>query len=128
MKGKPRDDGKPPRDVTYVPLTLAEPAQDTDGEALPVGFPKEIGFGYYDDTQGEEGYETTNRITRERIRELVVAALDLPTGTKDVHAEITTRGGPGPALKGKTVLVAFSVGKTGMQNVDEFLKPAVAQK
>lgn len=126
VTGKPKDDGSPVRDVTYVPLVLAEPATDTDDEALPVGFPKEIGFGFYDNPQGDEKAETTNRITNERIRELVVAALDLPTNCKDPHAELKAQGGPS-ALKGKSVLVAFSV-KNNMQNVSQFLKPSVAQK
>lgn len=127
VTGKPKDDGSPVRDVTYVPLVLTEPAEDTDGQPLPVGFLKEIGFGFYDQTQGDEKAETTNRITNERIRELVVAALDLPQNHKDPAGELRQQGGPS-ALKGKTVLVKFSVGKTGQQNVDSFLKPKVADK
>jgi hypothetical protein len=126
VKGKPNEEGKPVRDATWITLSLRETAKDTDGEELPIGFPKDIAFGYYDQDQGEEKMQTVNRMTNQRIRELVVAALDLPQNHKEPHKELLAQGGV-ECLKGKEVLVAFSVRK-GNQNVDEFIKAALAKK
>jgi hypothetical protein len=104
---------------------LAEPAIDTDGEALPVGFAKDIGFGYYDQTQGEQSLETVNRITNQRMFELVVHALGLPMNHKNPKEELDKQGGV-DALRGRQVLVQFT-NRKGNQNVQEFLSPTAAQ-
>jgi hypothetical protein len=118
---KDKGDGKPARGVEFYTLALQEAAKTIDGDSLEPGFPKDIGLGYYEDTHGDAGAETANRMSRERTRELVVAALGLPVSHKDVEGELKRQGGA-DALIGKLVNVAFSA-KDGRQNVDRFMAP-----
>lgn len=121
VEGKDPEDGSPRRDVTFVQLSTLAESETTDGEKLEPGFVKEIGFGYYDDTGGDDKMTTTNRMTMERIRELVVHALGLPANCKNAHEELMKQGGPS-ALEGKVVSVQFSA-RNGRQNIDSFLAP-----
>lgn len=118
--GKDNSDGKPRRDVTFIPLTLLEASTDTDGNPLPVGFPKEVGLNSYNEPGDDDGLAKANEITCRLFRQLVVAALDLPENCSDVHAEMQKQGGAS-SLKGKRVMVKFSA-KNDRQNIDRISK------
>lgn len=112
-------DGQPPRDMDVFSMQLDEAAKTIDGDVVEPGFIKDAVFGSYPRTDGDAKRETTNRISGERIRELVISALRLPAACKDPHAEVEKQGGLS-CLKGRQVVVEWSA-RDGRQNVDRFL-------
>lgn len=127
VDGKTREDGSVSPDMDWVTFSLRQEAKTVDGETLSPGFYKDVGFSEYKQTNGDTGLETANRMSKERMRELVICALDLPVTVPDAHVELEKQGGPN-ALLHKVVGVEWSVGKGNRQNVDHFIKPAAFQK
>ena len=118
IETKQRDDGKPARNVVFIDLKLEQPAKTTDGELVEAGFPVQLSLNYYPATNGDDALVTANRITGERVRQLIVSALDLPVNCKDVPAEVNARGGYS-CLKGKEIAVDIDA-KDDRQNVNRF--------
>lgn len=117
--GKDKGDGKPVKDTMFVSLQLTEAAKTTDGDDIAPGGVFDVSFNTVADPAGDTKLETMNRISRERFRELLIAALGLPDNCKDVIEQFESRGGVS-SLIGKEVVVDWSPTKQGMNNVDKF--------
>lgn len=113
------EDGSPARCATFVPLRLEEDAKDTDGGDIKAGAVVDIAFNTSDNPNSDDKVATMNRISEERFRELVVAALRLPKDVKDVIGQLESAGGA-DALKGRVVVADFSPSKNGNNNINKF--------
>lgn len=110
-------EGKP--DATFISLRTESDVKDTAGDTLAAGYVFDVALNTSANPANDPKLDTMNRISKERFRELVVAALNLPPATKDAATEFEQAGGV-EAVKGKVVLVDVAPSKLGNQNVNRF--------
>jgi hypothetical protein len=102
--------GKGPLSKTIVNLTLEEPAKTTDGDEVQAGFPTIVSINVWEGREDE---------AKAQLRELALAVLGLERNSKEnVVTKINERGG-WSALKGKPLLVEFTV-KKGFSDAKSF--------
>jgi hypothetical protein len=117
--GKPKDDGSPVMDSTFIDLQLDEDAKTIDGDVIQAGAVISVTLNTCEHPQGDEKMVTMNRMSHERFRELVVACCGLPANCKDAADQLEKLGGAA-ALKGRVIAVDWSPSKKGMNSVDRF--------
>ncbi len=104
-------DTKGPKCKTLINLTLLEPAATTDKDTVEAGFPVLVTINEWDGREHEAAPE---------YRELALAVLGWERSSKDdVLAAVAAAGGYA-ALKGRQLLVEFTVSKTGFQEVKNY--------
>ncbi len=104
-------DTKGPKCKTLISLILEEPATTTDKDTVAAGFPVTVTINEWDGRESEAAPE---------YRELALAVLGKERSSKDdVLAAVAAAGGY-TALKGRSILVEFTVSKTGFQEVKNY--------
>ncbi len=111
---KPNEDGsagKGPKSKVLINLALEEPATTTDKDTVSAGFPVLVTINEWDGREDE---------ARAEMREFTLAVLGKERASKDdVIAAVDAQGGYA-GLKGKHLLVEFTVSKTGFQEVKSY--------
>ncbi len=101
---KPNEDGtvntKAPLSRIQVQLALEEPAKTTDGDTVSAGFPVSVSIQNWED-RPDEG--------KAKLRELNLAVLGMERNSKDDVVAATDAQGGWDGLKGRHLLVEFTV-------------------
>jgi hypothetical protein len=123
VDGKVTDDGRQKPDCTFITLQLLQDAADTDGGVFKAGGTVDVALNTSPNPDDDPKLATMNRISQERFRELIVAALQLDPKCRDAAEQFEQAGGK-DAIKDKIVVADLAPSKVGTLNVSRFSRVA----